>query len=196
LTSGATELRLFIAVELDGALRETLGELQERLRKQTLDRLRWTRYDGIHLTLKFLGETPEARVPAIQAALERGAAGHRKHGLSLGKLGTFGGRRNPRVLWVDLDGDIEPLRSLQESIDAELAAIGYPREERRFSPHLTLARVRPETARDVAEAMARALESVRVPTAEIAVEEVALMQSTLGRGGAVYNRLTSVELSS
>jgi 2'-5' RNA ligase len=196
LTAEARELRLFIAVELDGALRDALGRLQDELRKQGLERLRWTRYDGIHLTLKFLGETPDERVPAIEAALARGAGGHRRHELSLGKLGTFGGRRSPRVLWVDLDGDIEPLRSLQESIDAELAAIGYPREERRFSPHLTLARVRPETAREVAEPIAIALESARAPTAEIAVEEVALMQSTLGRGGAVYNRLASVELDS
>lgn len=190
-----TELRLFIAVELDGALREALGQLQGELRKRGLERLRWTRYDGIHLTLKFLGETPESRVSAIRDAIRRGAAGHGRHRLSLGRLGTFGGRRNPRVLWVDLEGDIGPLQALQESIDGELAAIGFPKEERRFSPHLTLARVRPETARDMAEPIARAVESVAVPQAEIAVEEVALMQSTLGRGGAVYNQLCTARLA-
>lgn len=188
------ELRLFVAVELDERVRRALGELQVELRRNGLERLRWTRDEGIHLTLKFLGETPEKRLAAIREALAKGARGHRRHELSLGKLGTFGGKRNPRVLWVDLDGAVESLGRLQESVDGALAEIGFAKEDRRFSPHLTLARVRPETARDVAEPIARALESVRVPRAELPVAEVSLMQSTLGRGGAVYNRLTSIEL--
>lgn len=190
-----TGLRLFIAIELDDAVLAAIGGLQIELRKRGLDRLRWTRSEGIHLTLKFLGETPESRVPAIREAIKKGAAGHRRHRLSLGRLGTFGGRRNPRVLWVDLEGDVERLRALQESIDGELAAVGFEKEKRRFSPHLTLARVRPETARDVAEPIARALESMSVPQADVSVAEVSLMQSTLGRGGAVYNQLSTARLA-
>lgn len=195
MTSEPSKLRLFIAIELDHGLLQALGDLQTELRKRGLDGLRWTRSEGIHLTLKFLGETPESRVPAISEALRKGAAGHRRQTLSLGGLGTFGGRRNPRVLWVDLEGDLDALAALQASIDDELAAIGFPKEDRSFSPHLTLARVRPETARELADAIARAIEGVKVPRAEIAANEVSLMQSTLGRAGAVYNRLNSVHLS-
>lgn len=194
MRAAVRELRLFVAVELGDEVLRALGELQDELRGRGLERLRWTRSEGIHLTLKFLGETPEERVPAIDEALARGVAGHEKHQLSLGKLGTFGGRRNPRVLWIDLEGDIEQLRALQEGVDGELATIGFAKEDRRFSPHLTLARVRPESARDAAEPISRALESARAPRAEVAVEEVSLMQSTLGPGGAVYNRLTGIEL--
>lgn len=193
MTSGR-QLRLFVAIELDGAVREALGELQREIRSRGLERLRWTREEGIHLTLKFLGETPEDRVPEIAAAIERAAAGRRPSRLSLGRLGTFGGRRNPRVLWVDLDSDSEPLIALQESVDEALSQLGFPREQRRFSPHLTLARVRPETARDLAAAIEDAVAAVTPTRTEVAVDEVSLMQSTLGPGGAVYNRLASVAL--
>lgn len=195
MISEPRELRLFVAIELDSDLLQALGDLQMQLRKRGLDGLRWTRSEGIHLTLKFLGETPEARVPAIVEAVTKGAAGHRKQTLSLGKLGTFGGGRNPRVLWVDLEGDLDALAALQASVDDQLTVIGFEEETRRFNPHLTLARVRPETARDLAEPIARAIEATAVPRAEVAADEVSLMQSTLGRGGAVYNRLHSAPLS-
>jgi 2'-5' RNA ligase len=195
LTSEGRELRLFVAIELDPQVLRALGEVQREMRSRGLQGLRWTREEGIHLTLKFLGETPESRVPQIQEAITKGASRHRKHALRLGRLGTFGGRRNPRVLWVGLEGDVEALGALQADLDAALGAIGFPKEDRRFNAHLTLARVRPETARDVAEPLAGALEEVTAPRVEIAVNEVSLMQSTLGRGGAVYNRLYSVPLS-
>lgn len=188
-------LRLFVAIELDEAILQALGDLQTQLRKRGLDNLRWTRPEGIHLTLKFLGETPEERVPEIIEAVARGVGGHRRQTLSLGKLGTFGGRSSPRVLWVDLTGDIDALAALQASIDRELAALGFEKEDRRFRPHLTLARVRPETARDVAAALADTMENVRSPRGELRADEVSLMQSTLGRGGAIYTRLSSAPLS-
>ena len=193
MTDGS-ELRLFVAIELEEAVLRALGDLQGELRGRGLDWLRWTRSEGIHLTLKFLGETPRDRVSAITGAVERAATGHKKHGLALGRMGTFGSQRSPRVLWVDLTGDLEELRALQASVDEALASIGFPKEERRFSPHLTLARVPPEKAGEVVESLAAAVESVRVPTAEVRVDEVSLMQSTLGRGGAVYDRLARVGL--
>jgi 2'-5' RNA ligase len=187
------ELRLFVAVELDDGVRQALADLQDDLRKRGLERLRWVRGEGIHLTLKFLGDTPEEMVPRIGDALSRSVAGIRRHRLSLGRIGTFGGKR-PRVLWVDLTGDIEATASLQDALETELSELGFERENRRFSPHLTLARVRPEMSADVAEAIRKAIESVRAPDAEVLVREVALIRSTLGPSGAVYNRLTSVEL--
>lgn len=187
-------LRLFVAVELGPEVRAALGDLQRDLRGRGLERLRWTREEGIHLTLKFLGETPEERVPDIVEALERSVPGHRRHRLALARLGTFGGKSRPRVLWVDLDGEREALGALQASVESALAEIGFPAEDRRFSPHLTLARVRPETARDVAGPIARAIETVEVLRAIVPVEEVSLMQSRLGPGGAVYTRLAGVAL--
>jgi 2'-5' RNA ligase len=189
----ANELRLFVAVELGDGVRQALSDLQDNLRERGLERLRWVRGEGIHLTLKFLGDTQEEKVPQISEALSRAVAGTRRHRLSLGRIGTFGGKR-PRVLWVDLVGDTVELASLQADVEKGLSGLGFEREKRRFSPHLTLARVRPETSADMAEAIAKAIESVRAPDTAVLVSELALIRSTLGPGGAVYNRLMSVQL--
>jgi 2'-5' RNA ligase len=187
-------LRLFVAVELDDDVRRALAGLQDELRQQGLQRLRWVRGEGIHLTLKFLGDTPEEVVSRISEGLSAEVSGIPSHRLSLGRLGTFGGKR-PRVVWVDLDGAMDALQSLQEAVERALTPLGFEPERRKFSPHLTLARVRPETSSEMAALLATALEAVEAPHAEIAVREVSLMHSTLGPGGAVYNRLHTVQLT-
>jgi 2'-5' RNA ligase len=181
--------RLFVAVELPSEALATLNRLQHELQRYVPGGLRWVRPEGIHLTLKFLGETPRDRVPAIESAIGGGLQGVGKHELSLAEMGTFGSRNSPRVLWVDLQGDSSTLLRLQKQVDRALDAIGYPSEKRPFSPHLTLARVKPEAGREVAEPLAEAVRSVNVPAAAIPVREVSLMLSKLGPGGAVYRRL-------
>ncbi len=183
--------RLFVAVELPAQVLEALGQLQHDLQRQIPRGLRWVRPEGIHLTLKFLGETPETRVEGISAAIAGSVGGVVQHEVSLGAMGTFGSRNSPRVLWVDLAGDTETLLRLQAQVDRALDAIGFPGEKRRFSPHLTLARVREESAREVAEPLAQAVRSVSVPPATISVSAVSMMLSKLGSGGAVYTRVES-----
>lgn len=187
-------LRLFVAVELPGEVREALGRLQHELQRHGLKKLRWVRPEGIHLTLKFLGETAADRVPTIEDALTGAVDRTAPHKLALGELGTFRGSR-PRVLWVDLRGDVQPVRDLQERVESSLADAGFPREGRSWSPHLTLARVRPETTREVATALPPALEAVRPPAGVIPIHEVSLMRSTLRPGGAVYERVAAFHLA-
>ena len=136
-----------------------------------------------------------ARVPDIAQAVEQAAEGVPPHELSLGALGAFGSRHNPRVLWVDLAGDLEPLRRLQERIEKSLAQIGFPKEARPFSAHLTLARVPPETARGLAGRLAEAVQGLQAPPGRVPVREVSLMRSQLGPGRAVYTCLHSVPLT-
>jgi len=186
-------LRLFVAIELPGEVREALGRLQHELQRRGLEKLRWVRPEGIHLTLKFLGETPEEKVPALEKALVNAVQGIDAHDLALGKLGTFGGSR-PRVLWVDLTGDVEAVRDLQERTEMALNQLGFEREARGWSPHVTLARVRPETAREVASAIAPAITAVEPSGAVIPVGEVSLMRSTLRPSGAVYERVAAFPL--
>lgn len=192
--SPADELRLFVAIELPNDVLSALEASQALLRSKGLGALRWVRPEGIHLTLKFLGETPPSRVEEISSAVKAATSGHAPHSLLLGRLGTFGGRYNPRVLWVDVGGDVETTTALQRSIDDALAAMGFAKETRVFSPHLTLARVRPETARDVAGVLAEALDSTSPPVGEIDVRKLSLMQSTLGSGGAVYRQVEAFPL--
>jgi 2'-5' RNA ligase len=180
--------RLFVAVELPSDVLSALTRLQHELQRHVPGGLRWVRPEGIHLTLKFLGETPRERVPSIQGAISGSVGGIAPHEVALGELGTFGGR-TPRVLWVNLGGETDSLLRLQRRVDSALDGLGYPSEKRPFSPHLTLARVKPEAGREVAEPLAAAVRSVSVPAAAIPVREVSLMLSKLGPGGAVYRRL-------
>jgi len=183
-------LRLFVAIELPGEVREALSRLEHELQRRGLEKLRWVRPEGIHLTLKFLGETPKERVPAIQDALAGAVEDAAAHELSLGKLGTFGGSR-PRVLWVDLTGHVDAIRRLQERVESAMNGFGFEREARGWSPHVTLARIRPEMAREAAGAIPRAMSDVETPPGVIPVRDVSLMRSTLRPSGAVYKRIAA-----
>jgi len=182
-------LRLFVAIDLPEDVRESLGRLQTDLRRHDLPGLRWTRPEGVHLTLKFLGETPATSLAAIEGALARAVREIPSFRLALGAPGTFGGRRGPRVLWVDVEGDVKPLQQLQAAVERELAAAGFAPEERGFSPHLTLARVPQPSPPGLAERVSRALAAVAAPRGEIEVTEVVLMRSRLQPGGAVHSRV-------
>ncbi len=194
MSDGPDVLRLFVAVELPANVRKRLADVASELRGMGLERLRWVKPENIHITLKFLGETPAERRPEIEDALRAAADGVASHELTLGELGKFGGRRNPRVLWVDVRGDVDALKALQKRVDEEIAPLGFPRDERPFAAHLTLARVPQELAKQVARPLSEAIEAVKVSEAAIPVREVVLMSSDLRPDGPVYTRLCGVEL--
>jgi 2'-5' RNA ligase len=188
-------LRLFVAIELPADVLSTLNDLQHELQRDAaLARLRWVRAEGIHLTLKFLGAVPAEKRGGIEAAVQRAVAGITPFELRFGKLGTFGSRRSPRVLWVDVAGDTQTLARLQEQVERELAPLGFPSEGRTFSAHLTLARVPPERAADASEALAETVAKNEAPRGAIAAKELALMKSDLRPGGAVYTQLFAARL--
>lgn len=186
-------LRLFVAIELPGEVSEAVGRLQHQLQRRGLEKLRWVRPEGIHVTLKFLGATPAEKVPAIESALRAAVEGIAVHELALGKLGSFGGNR-PRVLWVDLTGELGAAKRLHGQVEAATEKLGFPREARGWSPHITLARVRPETVREAAGALSSAIADTESPSGVIPVTEVSLMRSTLRPSGAVYERVAAFPL--
>ena len=154
------------------------------------------RPEGVHLTLKFLGDVPADRIGAIADVAGRAAARHAPFALSLSGVGAFPSGRAPRVLWAGIAGDLDRLVALQASVDGCLAELGFARERRAFNPHLTLARLRDPASR---EERARALGVLKAAQprgeARFDVDGVALFQSTLGPGGAVYRRLSRASLS-
>ncbi len=190
-------IRAFIAVELPEEVKAELGKLIEHLRRSGARGLRLVRVEGIHLTLKFLGDVPKARVEPITDALRRAVERHSPFKTQLGEVGVFPDRRNPRVLWAGLQGDLEPLKALQRDVEEALARIGFAREPRAFSPHLTLARLQdgasPTDRRTAAEALF--LADFRAGL-DINVESASLIQSILKPGGAVYETLASAPLKS
>lgn len=187
-------LRLFVAVDLPEEVRAALGRLLDDLKRRDLGGLRWVRPQGIHLTLKFLGETPAERLPEIEAALARALRGAARLRLHLGELGTFADRRGPRVLWLDVSGDVPALQGLQAAVETALRDVGFPPEERQFSPHLTLARVPQPPPPGIAERLSEALAAAGAPSGQIDVREIVLMRSTLQPGGAVYEQLAAFAL--
>ena len=178
-------LRAFIAIALSEAVRGRIAEAQRLLRRETSLDVRWVDSQSAHLTLKFLGAVNDSKVAAIGEAMAQVARQAMPFDLSTGEIGAFPSLRRPRVLWLGLDGNLEPLLALQRSLGALVAPLGFPTEARAFSPHLTLGRVREGLAPYVpAPPASLTLESVTQR-----VESIVLMQSILRPDGAQYRRL-------
>jgi 2'-5' RNA ligase len=189
-------LRTFIAIELDPALLKALGQVRETFEHQMPpSAVRWVAPDGIHLTLKFLGDTPRSRLPGIEAALGRACAGWAPFEFVVEGRGCFPHCRRPRVIWVAVRDKGQNLARLQAAIEREVSPLGWPAEERGFSPHLTLGRVgRGTSSRDEA-AVGQVVEaSVVEQIGRQQVSGVSLIQSQLLPAGAVYSRLFEVQL--
>ncbi len=190
-------LRLFIALELPPDVLDALQAVQNHLRgRAPRDAVRWTRPEGVHLTLKFLGETPAAKQAAITVAMQQAAAGHAPLHLHAAGLGCFPNLARPRVVWIGLGGDLDALAALAEAMEAAAETLGFARERRPFSPHLTLGRVRQEAAGTDIKALGRLIEAT--PIGEIArwtAESVSLMRSDLRPDGARYTCLAEAPLT-
>ena len=190
-------IRTFIAVPLNEGMTAALAGIQEELR--VLDRhnaARWTRPESAHLTLKFLGDVNMNRVPAIGQALEDVARRHPQFGIQAHGVGCFPDCRRSRVIWVGLVESSGALQDLQADLEQRLEQLGFPREQRPFSPHLTLARIRKEASRGSVEALGQALEGLsRGEIAQMHVDHVALIKSDLRPQGPIYTELCVADLS-
>ena len=184
-------MRLFVAVNLPREERDRLYAETRVLREAGLP-VRWVAAESLHITLKFLGEVPEQRAGAVQAAVEEAATRHAPFTLSLGGIGAFRNLRRPRVVWLGIHGAPE-LLALQADVESALEPLGFVKEQRPFSPHLTLGR-----AEDRARASGfAALESIAQRVSYEATVDVAsadLMLSKLMRGGARYERMHAAML--
>ena len=191
-----TTLRTFIAIDLSAELRGRLGDLQDRLRGDLGGRcVRWVQPQGIHLTLKFLGDTSEKQVADVERALARAAASVAPFAISVGGVGCFPNTRQPRVVWVGLEETTGALLRLRNAVESEVAPLGFPTEKRAFAPHLTLGRVQ----RDAPVADVRRIGQVVAATTtgrlgEMAVAQVAYIKSDLRPTGAVYTTLWGAPL--
>jgi 2'-5' RNA ligase len=194
--TGDGKLRLFVAAELPDSIRDALTTRQQALRRRlTGDAVRWTRPEGMHLTLKFLGDVAGERLEALGDGLATALAGRQVLRLRLAGVGSFGGPRSLRVIWVGLDGDANGLAALAAAMDAALASLGFPRERRPFAGHLTLGRVRERVAPAARAALYRDLVAMPAPAPQnFRIEAVALVRIILGPGGACYQRLRVLPL--
>ncbi len=189
------KIRSFIAIELPEEVIKALTRVQGRLKTSDEKNVKWVEPENMHLTLQFLGNVDAAAVGNITAAIERAAAGARHFPLEVGGLGAFPSLHRLQTVWVGLGGDLDKLTRLQKDISANLTPLGFPPENRPFTPHLTLGRAREFIRPEERAALGKLLENMPFNvkyTVEVTV--VNLMKSQLTRQGPIYTRLASVAL--
>ena len=181
-------MRTFIALNLPVPQREALREALLPMQEKQLP-VRWANAEGLHLTLKFLGEIESGQVAPLGAALERVAAQHSPLQLRLGGFGAFPSLRRASVLWVGVEPNPE-LHALQRELEGALLALGYAREQRPFRAHITVARTR---AGGREPDVSRFTDTFDFKTSA-AVETIDLMRSHTAPTGARYELLLKAQL--
>ena len=179
-------MRLFVAVDLPATAKDELGGAIERLRPSMPD-AKWVPRDNIHLTLSFLGEVAEGRVEAILEALTGAVSPLRRFEAALAGSGAFPTRRRARVLWVGLESDQDQLPALASAVAEGLEPLGFPREARAWTAHLTLARLR--TPGDVSGLLPIPIGAVRFDVADVTV-----FRSKLARPAPRYEPVARVPI--
>ena len=174
---------MFVALNLPDEVRRALWAAAAPVRELDLP-LKWVRPEGIHVTLKFLGEVSERREPELRSALGRAAAGSHALPLAIDGFGAFPGFARPRVIWAGLEPD-PALEALQHRVEREFQPLGFAPEQRPFRPHLTLGRAARDARPKPCKGLEETLTGLQHHETTI-VAAVDLMQSVLQSGGAVY----------
>jgi len=177
-------MRAFVAIELPEELRRTLAREQARFSAACPD-ARWTRPEGIHLTLKFLGQISDEQVIEVKRVLGR-IGRFQTFTLRAQGYGFFPSAKRPRVFWVGLDAPPD-LALLAKRVEAAMAEIGFPPENRSFSPHLTLARFKIPRPQPRLQELLANQENQLLGTFE--VSEFFLWESKLSPRGAEYRKV-------
>ncbi len=190
-----TLLRAFIALEIPASIQESIQQQTAGLRKAASSSLvRWVPAENLHLTLKFLGDVSSTSLQFVTQMLSREASQYPGFSMQVGGLGAFPSARRARVLWIGIRAP-ETLSALQRSLDSAAARLGYPPEDRPFSPHLTIGRVKQTAAPTDLQRIQAALEAASVgPLGKADVSAVHLIKSDLKPTGSVYTRLFSAPL--
>jgi 2'-5' RNA ligase len=189
--------RLFFAVPIPAPARDQISDLAAEVQAAVGDgraRIRWVRMEGLHLTLRFLGQTPLERVPALQAIADEIAARTAPFAIAVSGAGAFPEPRRPRTLWLGIPAGAERLAALAEELGRAIEGAGWPIESRPFAPHLTIARTDglragPEAAEALQQAATRL-------DASFTVDRIVLYRSVLGNGPASYEPVHEAALAS
>ena len=189
-------LRAFIAIELPQSLQNTIEKQTVRLR-QTLgdDLVRWVPTQNMHLTLKFIGNIANSHLDFIKQLLIRTADSHSQFDLQIGGIGSFPNSKRPRILWAGIHAPAE-LTSLQRSIESGPSRLGYEKDERPFSPHLTIGRVHQNIDTTNLQKIRNTLDSIQVGNIGSArIDSIHLYKSELQASGSIYTKLFSAPLN-
>lgn len=184
------DLRLFIAIDIPEHIKKEIGELLDILKKYDAD-IKWIPPENIHLTLKFLGATPESLVAQIREVLLPLVSSYEPFYITIQSTGVFPSKKYPRIIWIGIvDSDI--LKELRDRIEIAMSLLGFLREDKIFHPHLTLGRVRAQRG------MISLMEELDLfhdkQFGSFRVDQVKLMKSELKQKGAEYRCLHTIPL--
>ncbi|MDD5428026.1 MAG: RNA 2',3'-cyclic phosphodiesterase [Candidatus Omnitrophica bacterium] len=187
-------MRTFVAIELSEDIKSALDQVESHLKYSGAD-VKWVAKENIHLTLKFLGEIDEAKCEKVKSILDTIAKSTKPFEISLKDIGAFPNIDHPKVIWVGLDkGAVESIE-LAGKIDSELAKIGFEKETRPFTAHLTIGRVRSPKNK---QAMKEKITGYQLPAAStphFSAGTLTLFQSKLTPSGSIYTKLHEAKLA-
>ncbi len=183
-------MRLFTAIDLDQEVLLRLERLLSALRPEAL--IKWSPLDNLHITIKFIGNWPESRLDELSEALAL-LPRRTPFEVELKGLGWFPNERQPRILWAGVEGG-DPLSKLARDTDEQLEPLGIQKEDRAFSPHLTLARIKSPVPLDM---IRQKVQQAR-PTSfgKFRVAELALYRSDPGSNASIYRKLRGYKFES
>jgi RNA 2',3'-cyclic 3'-phosphodiesterase len=185
--------RTFIGIPLPRAIRDRLCELQRSL-GASAPGVKWVEAENLHITLVFLGEVDDRELPAVCRAVQEAIAAHAAFPLSVEGPGCFPNTRRPRVLWVGAGMGAQEAVAIHDALEAPLFELGcYRREERKYTPHVTLGRLRGEAPGD---ALTLALAKHQgFKAGELTVDQLHVMSSELTSRGPIYAILSRAKLA-
>jgi 2'-5' RNA ligase len=187
-------LRTFIALEIPSNIQGGIYKATSDLRRDTGLLVRWVPAENMHLTLKFLGDISPANVELLTQMIRAEADSCPCFDIQMMSLGSFPSPKRPRVIYVGIQGHAE-LETLQRGVESAVHRLGYGSEERIFSPHLTIGRVKQNISATDQQKIRRALEEIKIDSLGTArVDSVCLYKSDLKPGGSVYTQLYSAPL--
>jgi 2'-5' RNA ligase len=184
----ATVVRSFVAIALNEAARRSLIVLQQDLAAQLpRQSIRWIAPESLHVTLQFLGDVPSEKIASIIEALRNVCVGIPTFSFDLVGLGVFPDARRPRIVWVGVHEPSGVLATLHQRVGQALSPLGFPPEERAFTPHLTIGRAMRHAAPADLRAVGEQITRKDVGLIEtVPVEHIILMKSDLRPDGAIY----------
>ncbi len=186
-------LRTFIAVEISPEIRSSALRLIERLRIAPA-KVTWTKAANLHYTLKFLGDVAAEKTAAICKAVQEAVTPFSPIDIVAAHAGAFPSAGHPRTLWLGVSEGAEPLELLFQAVERTLEPLGFPKEHRRFTAHLTLGRVRESTPAAVHQLAELLRKHADFDAGAMTIDSVTVFSSTLGRDGPSYEVLSRAEL--
>lgn len=184
------DIRCFIAIHIGERIEKQISDLILGLKKYDVD-IKWVKPDGMHITLKFLGNTQDSMIPKIKDALVHAVSSFDPFFITISGIGAFPDVKRPRVFWVGVK-NMDSLEKLHTEIEARMSQLGYIKEKRSFHPHITLGRVR--TQRGVKTVTRKLDLSHDIEFGDSYVDKLELMKSDLKPAGAEYTCLHAISL--